>query len=214
MHSKKAILAVMFVLYAASMACTNPIASYFSTRTAVMETATATMWTPTPTNTPTATPTPTATATPTNTLTPTPDNRFYETGGAINFSYVPPIGWKKSKASNGIYQWAGKGTTVLQFQIQESSSDAASAGALAETSMGSIFPGAKIIDEGALSPDSGLDAFFFIFSAPYSGLKIHAEIYIFSGNGFMLEGIYLRPDDSDADQDPLVKDCMLTMRFD
>ena len=78
MSSKKTVLGVAFVLLLASMACTNPIAGYFSTRTTVMETATATMWTPTPTQTPT------------RTLTPTPENRFFETGGEINFSYVPP----------------------------------------------------------------------------------------------------------------------------
>jgi hypothetical protein len=76
-------VAVFLIL--SSLSCTNPITRYFSTQTAIMETATATMWTPTPTNTPTFTPTFTPTETPTYTLTPTPDNRFYETGGAINF---------------------------------------------------------------------------------------------------------------------------------
>jgi hypothetical protein len=59
----------LFVLI--SLSCTNPITIYFSTQTAVMETATATMWTPTPTFTPTNTPTDTPTNTPT--FTPTPD---------------------------------------------------------------------------------------------------------------------------------------------
>ncbi len=85
MHNKKAVLAVVFVVFLASISCTNPITTYFSTQTAVMETATATMWTPTPTNTPTFTPTLTPTETPTNTLTPTPDNRFYETSGGRIF---------------------------------------------------------------------------------------------------------------------------------
>ena len=56
-----------------------PVQNYFSTRTAQAETATATLWTATPSMTPTATntatptvtPTPTATATPTVTPTPT-----------------------------------------------------------------------------------------------------------------------------------------------
>ncbi|MBN2085559.1 MAG: hypothetical protein JW748_10085 [Anaerolineales bacterium] len=64
----------LFVLI--SLSCTNPITSYLSTQTAVMETATATMWTPTPTFTPTHTPTDTPTNTPT--FTPTPEYLYMD----------------------------------------------------------------------------------------------------------------------------------------
>jgi hypothetical protein len=85
MIRKTPIVILFALLIIASLSCTNPIASYFSTRTAVMETATATMWTPTPTFTPTSTPTNTPTFTPT--LTPTPDFLY-----ADDFS-DPTSGW-------------------------------------------------------------------------------------------------------------------------
>jgi hypothetical protein len=215
MSSKKAVLAVVFLLFLASMACNNPITSYFSTRTAVMETATATMWTPTPTNTPTPTitATPTKTKTPTHTPSPTPDNRFYEKGGAIEFSYVSPIGWRKGDITNGLNSWYGKGVTVLSFVMVKSNLDAATTGAAAEDGMKPAFPGYKFIDEGVFSPDSGLDAFWFSFTAPSQGVTLYIKLYIFSGSGYILDGYYIRPDGLYEDQDTLVEDSMMTMRF-
>jgi hypothetical protein len=70
------LVSVMAILVIASLSCTNPIQGYFSTQTAIMETATANMWTLTPTNTPTSTPTITPTNTPT--FTPTPDFLYTE----------------------------------------------------------------------------------------------------------------------------------------
>ena len=212
MSSKKAVLAMAFVLLLASMACTNPIASYFSTRTAVMETATATMWTPTPTNTATSTPTPTKT--PTRTSTPTPDNRFYETGGEINFSYVPPTDWKKSIDTNGLYEWQGTGNTGLTFLIQASSTDASTEGGVMETTMESTFPGYQLVDDGAFSPASGLDSFRFAFTAPFQASNFYFEWFIFSGNGYLVEALYIRTDSANEDQDALVTDSMMTVQFD
>ena len=213
MSSKKAVLAVVFLLILASMACTNPITSYFSTRTAVMETATATMWTPTPTNTRTFTPTFTPTKTPTRTLTPTSDNRFYEKGAAIQFSYVPPEGWTKSKGSTGTTSWSGPGGVQLTFIVQASSWDAAFAGAQMEDAMKATFPGYKLVEEGVFSPDSGLDAYRFAFSAPYQGVTLYFEVYVFSGSGYLVEGLYLRSNTSNQDQDAVIMDTMMTMRF-
>jgi hypothetical protein len=68
---KTPLLFVLAIFVMVSLSCTNPITSYFGTKTAIMDTATATMWTPTPTFTPTNTPTNTPTDTPT--YTPTPD---------------------------------------------------------------------------------------------------------------------------------------------
>jgi len=210
MSSKKIVTAVAFVLFLASMACTNPIASYFSTRTAVMETATATMWTPTPTNTST----PTSTKTPTRTLTPTPENRFYETSGAISFSYVPPTGWRKSIDTNGLYEWQGTGSTVLTFLIEGSSEDATTAGGETETTMESAFHGYQLVDEGAFSPSSNLDSFRFAFTAPFQGSNVYFEWFIFSGNGYLVEALYIRTVGADEDQDALIMDSMMTMQFD
>jgi hypothetical protein len=204
---------MVFVLFLASISCTNPIARYFSTRTAVMETATATMWTPTPTNTPTSTPTSTPTKTPTNTLTPTPDNRFYEKGGAIEYSYIPPTGWRKSMGADGLYEWQGKGDTILTFNIQESSMDAATAGALMENTLKSALTKFVLVDEGVFSPDSGLDSYRFSFNADFQGVTVYGELYAFSGSDYLVEGLYLRSDVSNQNQDPLVKESLLTMRF-
>jgi hypothetical protein len=213
MSSKKAAFTMVFVLFLASLSCTNPIVRYFSTRTAVMETATATMWTPTPTNTPTSTPTQTPTKTPTNTLTPTPDNRFYEKGGAIEYSYIPPTGWRKSMGADGLYEWQGKGDTILTFNIQEDSMDAAAAGALMENTLKSALTGFVLVDEGVFSPDSGLDSYRFSFTADFQGVTVYGELYAFSGSDYLVEGLYLRSDVSNQNQDPLVKESLLTMRF-
>jgi hypothetical protein len=99
MNRKAPFLSAFAMLVLASLSCTNPIARYYSTRTAVMETATATMWTPTPTNTPTSTPT--RTPTPTPTFTPTPDFIL-----ADDFS-DSSSGWPTVNSSNvlkGYYQ--------------------------------------------------------------------------------------------------------------
>ncbi len=213
MNRKTPFVFAFAMLVIGSLSCTNPIARYYSTRTAVMETATATMWTPTPTNTPTPTPTLTPTQTPTDTLTPTPDNRFYEKGGDIEFSYIPPTNWRKSVGSSGLTQWEGKGTTLLTFIVQESSQDAASAGVMMEATLKTALSSFVVTNEDVFSPDSGLDAYRFAFTANYQGIAVFGELFIFSGSGFLVEGLYLRPDSSDETQDALVFDSMITMRF-
>jgi hypothetical protein len=70
--TRTALVSLVAVLGLSFLACSNPIANYFSTRTAFLQTATATVWTPTPTRTSTPTPTPTSTETPTPTATDTP----------------------------------------------------------------------------------------------------------------------------------------------
>jgi hypothetical protein len=147
-------------------------------------------------------------------LTPTPDNRFYETGGEINFSYVPPTDWKKSIDTNGLYEWQGTGNTGLTFLIQASSTDASTEGGVMETTMESTFPGYQLVDEGAFSPDSGLDSFRFAFTAPFQGSNLYFEWFIFSGNGYLVETLYIRTDGAYEDQDALVTDSMMTMQFD
>jgi len=74
MANRGPVVFVIALLVLISLSCTNPITSYFATQTAVMETATATMWTPTPTFTSTNTPTDTPTNTPT--FTPMPEWLF------------------------------------------------------------------------------------------------------------------------------------------
>ncbi|MBN1438361.1 MAG: hypothetical protein JW929_03040 [Anaerolineales bacterium] len=85
------------MIYLVSVSCSNPITSYFSTRTAVMQTATATMWTPTPTNTPTNTPTFTPT------LTPTPDFLF-----ADDFE-DPDSGWMEDEDDYALLEYSDGG---------------------------------------------------------------------------------------------------------
>jgi hypothetical protein len=82
-----------------------------------------------------------------------------------------------------------------------------------EDAMKGAFSGYELIEEGVFSPDSGLDAFWFSFSAPYQGATIHAELYIFSGSGYLVNGLYMRSDGSYEDQDTLVKESMTSMRF-
>jgi hypothetical protein len=213
MNRKTPLVFVFAMFVIASLSCTNPITRYFSTQTAVMETATATMWTPTPTNTPTSTPTPTPTQTPTSTLTPTPDNRFYEKGGGIEYSYIPPTGWRKSAGATGLTQWEGEGTTVLSFNVQESSQDAAWAAATMEDALKAGLTSFVVTEEDVFSPESGLDAYRFAFTAKYQGIAVFGEMFVFSGSGYLVEALYLRPDGSDEAEDALVIESMMTMRF-
>jgi hypothetical protein len=76
MVKKAPLLFIVMLFVLVSMSCTNPITMYLTTQTALMQTATAAMWTPTPTYTPTDTPTNTPTDTPT--YTPTPEYLYYE----------------------------------------------------------------------------------------------------------------------------------------
>jgi hypothetical protein len=93
---RSAPLWVAAALWLASMACSNPIQSYYATRDSNRSTATATMWTPTPskTNTPrptrTHTPTVTQTRTPTNTPTPVPTDTPFPTDTPEEGSGTPP----------------------------------------------------------------------------------------------------------------------------
>jgi len=168
----------------------------------------------TPTNTPTSTPTKTPTHTPTNTLTPTPDNRFTEAGAGIKYSYVPPTGWTKSKDTNGLYLWRGPGNTELTFSVSQLDTTAAAFGGALETGMQSQFTAYKLIDKGAFSPDSGLDAYRFAFTSEFQGVKMRIEAFVFCGSGYVVSGFYFRPEASNEDQDALVKESMMTMRFD
>lgn len=214
MSSKKAIIAVGLVLFAASLACTNPISSYFSTQTAVMQTATATMWTPTPTNTPTNTPTSTPTNTPTETLTPTPDNRFYETNGSVNFSYVPPEKWDED-TSQELTGWNYKnGAAILYFysgQVERSAADIG-AGVISYWED----KGATLEDEGEFDTDAGLDSYKVVVTiAGSSGSLIRITEYIFTdGDGNYVESQYLRLDAKNKNQDQDVEQCLVTLKFD
>jgi hypothetical protein len=95
-------LVILFVLV--SLSCSNPISDYFSTRTAVMQTATATMWTPTPTFTPTNTPPNTPTFTPT--FTPTPDFLY-----ADDFE-DPDSGWTIDEDSIVLFEYTDGGYRI------------------------------------------------------------------------------------------------------
>ncbi len=217
MSSKKAVFAAGLVLFAASLACTNPITSYFSTQTAVMQTATATMWTPTPTNTPTITPTPTSTFTPTATLTPTLDPRYYyETAGRVNFSYIPPKGWRKlSISGSDLRGWSGPGNTQLGFYDERNTGSAAEAAGDTEAQLKAVVSGLKIQDSGELNLASGLDNAWFSFTGSIQGLSVYATIYLFSdGDNTVVYGMYLRTPGANEDQDSIIVDSLSTFRFD
>ena len=201
MSSKKAVFAVGCMLLIASMACTNPITSYLSTRTAVMQTATATMWTPTPTNTPTFTPT------------NTPDPRYYETDGPVDFSYVPPKGWKKDTGED-LMAWQGPGDTNLYFFSDELDYSAKEMVLLVTTYYESEY-GAKCSNKGSFSTDEDLDAAWAVCTISASDGTIRIAEYMFTDDhGSFVEATYLRVDDEDEDQDDVVEDCLSTLRFD
>jgi hypothetical protein len=102
---KTPLLFVIAIFVFVSLSCTNPITSYFGTQTAIKDTATATMWTPTPTFTPTNTPTNTPTDTPT--FTPTPDYLFKD-----DFS-DPDSGWDEKDNAAAMYEYSDGGYRMM-----------------------------------------------------------------------------------------------------
>ncbi len=101
MIRKVSVIFVIGLFVLVSLSCSNPITNYFSTQTAVMETATATMWTPTPTYTPTNTPTNTPTDTPT--ASPTPDFLYSE-----DFD-DPDSGWYEAEDDVVLFEYSDGG---------------------------------------------------------------------------------------------------------
>jgi hypothetical protein len=216
MSSKKAVLAVGFILLIASLACSNPITDYFSTQTAVMQTATATMWTPTPTNTPTITPTPTSTFTPTVTPSPTKDpRRYYETKGRVNFSYIPPDGWRKYKLSGTNMQaWSGPGSTQLAFFDMDYDGSAADAADLGKKELKAGISNYKELGSGELDLESGADNAWFAFSGSTQGVNLIVTCYFFSdGNGEVVYAMYFRLPSSGSGEDSTIEESMSTFRF-
>ena len=104
MARKGPVVFVIGLFVMISLSCTNPITSYFSTQTAVMETATATMWTPTPTftNTPTNTPT----------FTPTPEFLYMD-----DFE-DPNSDWKEGEDAYAIREYSDGGYRFKSKQQQ------------------------------------------------------------------------------------------------
>ncbi|MBN1438359.1 MAG: hypothetical protein JW929_03030 [Anaerolineales bacterium] len=209
MFSKKSVFAVGLMLFAASMACSNPITDYLSTQTAVKQTATATMWTPTPTDTPTPTPTDTPTPTPTDTPTPTPDPRYQETYGLFDFSYVPPRGWKKNSGED-LMAWEGPGNTALYFYTNRVN---ASANEIVDVLVVLYYEeyGFECESQGDFEINSGLDGAWMTCDLPNNTL---VQEYIVSEKGKYVDAVYLREDGEDEDQDPVVEDCIRSIEFD
>ncbi len=210
MSSKKAVFTAGLVLFAASLACTNPITSYFSTQTA-------TMWTPTPTNTPTPTLTPTPTNTPTATLTPTVDPRYYfETAGRADFSYIPPDGWRKLTIDGtDLRGWSGPGDTELGFfdmKWDDSAEDAASDTA---AEFEAVFDNYQDEGDGVLDLESGVDNYWFAFSGSLQGYDVFITMFYFAdGDNTAVYAMYFRTPGDDEDQDDVVFESMSSFQFD
>jgi hypothetical protein len=211
MSSKKAVFTTGLVLFAASLACTNPITSYFSTQTAVMQTATATMWTPTPTYTPTLT------STPTSTPTPTVDPRYYfETAGRVNFAYIPPDGWKKMSVDGiDLRAWSGPGNTALIFSDMKWTDSAEDAAIDSAAQFEALLENYELIDKGVLDLESGVDNYWFSFTAYLQGTSLYFYIYSFvDGDNTAVAAMYFRAPGANEDQDSVVLESMNSFRFD
>jgi hypothetical protein len=107
MDLKKNVFIAGCMLLLASLACTNPVSGFFTTRTAVAGTATATMFTPTasktntrrPTRTTTPSVTPTKSQTKTNALVPTESPLPVDT--LLDGSGTPPAPNKRTLTQTG-----------------------------------------------------------------------------------------------------------------
>ena len=206
---------VAFVLAGISaLSGCGPSRETLATRTAAMQTATATMWTPT------STVTPTSTLTPTHTSTPTVDSRYYETSGEIHFSYVPPVGWAQSQPVNGsLMGWYWKGETMtcpLAFTMEKSDLALESYFQKSQAEMAKMFADFSVLSQAPFITDAKVEAIKMEASFTLSmgvDIKLYAAIYVFHQGGYLVIAVYDRPYDLDNSQDPIVDTSMRTFRF-
>jgi hypothetical protein len=204
MSSRKALLAVVFVLAIASMAC-DPM-SFLATKTPT-DTPTPTV-TDTPTNTPTFTPTNTSIASPTNTKNP----NFVDTSGDVPFSYKPPRGWDQIDSKYSDAAWAGPNGEFLDFSLNADQGHSVSD--WAESLVGYLqenISGLQVLAADAFSPDSNIDAAKVVIEYENNGYQIHEELYFFGAEGYILLGDYSREQSTGPDQDDAVDACMMTV---
>jgi hypothetical protein len=206
MSSRKALLAIVFVLAVASMAC-NPL-SFLATKTPT-ETPTPTA-TDTPTNTPTFTPSNTPEATATNTKNP----KFVDTSGDITFAYTPPDGWEQASSKNSDAGWNGPNGEWLDFMlIPDNGLSPEDWSAELVVYYQENIPDLQLVGAEAFYPDSGLEAFMVAMEYESSGTKIHENVYFFASSGYILMVDYLRYQDDDS-QDNVIDDCMKSVEMD
>jgi hypothetical protein len=214
-------------LLLASAACSNPIQSYFATRDSNQSTATASMWTPTPTdiNTPrpVRTRTPTTAQTHVRTKTPTASssmpNRYFEKRGDVIFSYVPPASWKIVPGSGSILtswegptQQGGDSSCALNFMIAESDESVADA-AKRELDPSGNPPGTRIISQEKFSNDAGVDAYKAVIVISNQETNIQVVFYFFQNRGYLIMAWYGRLVEQNKEQDVIVDASMKTLRY-
>lgn len=208
----------MFAVMVLSTSCENPIQSYLNTQTALMETATATLWTPTSTNTLTNSPTPTRTITPTKTITPTQTptstrdpNLFTETKATKMFSYIPPKGWQSYiYIDTNFTFWNGPGGCKLAFYQQKTNVSPRMYATIEMEDLMNELNYFKYIASGPYYPASGLEAYSFSF---IMGGNKYVAIYIFSDGVWLLEAQFIRPPSCPDTQDALIATTMRSMQY-
>jgi hypothetical protein len=210
MSSRKAFLAVVFVLVIASLAC-NPM-SFLATKTPTITPS------PTPTDTPTNTPTFTPTNTPIATDTPkvpTKDLRFHDTSGDIEFSYIPPKGWQKTDSQLGAdTAWIHSSGGIMDFAIQGGESRSASE--VADTvahNMQNNYSGLDVISSDPFYPDAGIDTYKVVLEYTSGEYSIHHTYYLFVDQGYLLVVQYIRMIGTAENLDSGVDNCMMTMEI-
>jgi hypothetical protein len=196
--SKKRIVFLFIALLAfASFSCVDPITGYLSTQTALMQTKTAIMWTPTPSTT----------------LTPTPDSRYLELGGDVDFSYIPPKNWKQNNREE-LMAWNGPGSAKLRFfsDLYDYTADTL-ASYIIEYYEGQH--SAHCSNNPNLITDNGLSAIWITcINSAANGLGQLSTFLFQNGKGVIVVAEYSRNDDRDEEQDIVVEDCLRTFRFD
>jgi len=192
---QSALLWVAAALWLASMACSNPIQSYYATRDSNRKTATATMWTP------------------------TPPNRYFEKHGDVIFSYVPPAGWKIVPGWGYVpASWEGPTqqgvffVCYLNFMIGES--DESEADAAKRTLDSSSIPSEiRIVSQGKFTNDAGLDAYRAVIIGSHQGTNTLVILYFFQNRGYLIMARYGRLVEKNEEQDAIVDASMKTLRY-
>lgn len=197
MSMKGIVIFLVALLALMSLSCANPISGLISTQTAVIQTKTATVWTPTPSET----------------LTHTPEPRYFELGGVIAFSYTPPENWQEN-TSEKLMAWNGPGSAKLRFFIDQYKYTVDTlADYIVEYYVGQF--SAHCSNNDNFDTDNGLSATWITcINSASGGLGLLSTFLFQNDNGIILVAEYSRNDDRDEEQDIIVEECLRTLRFD
>ncbi len=152
---------------------------------------------------------PSVTSNPTATLQP----KVLIKSGSIEFSYIPPRGWKEYDISGSEYKgWENGEFATLGFYALESEWNSAEEGKeLIQGGVKFLYKDFTIIDEGIFDPIIKNDAYFVTFTGEINALPHYVKYYFFRAEKFIVYANYSRLVDKDQELDYSIEECMKTV---